>query len=570
MLLLLFKASFILAVLLIFYKLFLEKESFFSANRIYLIAGLAFAFALPYIAIPKMINQQGFVSEIVQQVESKPSEYFSTSKNKTASTFENTGQKVVTVISKTTSQRSLTDWLVLIYYFGVVISLLNFISQVVGVLLKVWKSHDKIEADHAIIINSKLVAEPCSFFNYIFINPASYDFETYEQILKHEKIHVSKRHSFDLLFSELAVIILWFNPLVWLWRKEVEKNIEYQTDNLLLERKAVKRDLYQMNLLKVATYTRPLTITTNYNQSLLKQRIMKMNMKKSNSQSYWKYAFMLPLLFVTLLLVNKPVTAFAQNEISKAAVKDSWQWTQIFNVWESDERLYQELGNKKDLANNSKSDLELTSSDDSKNEYESSESFDKPTYTEEAIDSNSAIPLSEENTESTNVRDFLFSSEGCRNLLKAVKKGNIDEVSEYLKDTDPDCTYRGYGESRSPLVAAARKGYFEIGQMIIDAGGDVDYHASGDESPLMAVSRSGNVKMTQLLLEHGAEVNMEVRGDGTALIYAVRMKRIKIAELLLEAGADPFQNVPGDEYAMYHARSSGNKKMIELLSQYQK
>ncbi|MEM6698764.1 MAG: ankyrin repeat domain-containing protein, partial [Bacteroidota bacterium] len=116
----------------------------------------------------------------------------------------------------------------------------------------------------------------------------------------------------------------WFNPFVWLFRKEVEKNIEYQTDDLLT-RKAVKKEKkgYQLNLLKIATHNKPLTITTNYNQSLIKQRILKMNAKKSNPYSYWKYAFIAPVLLMLILAMNEPYQEFnlTSNE-AKETLKD--------------------------------------------------------------------------------------------------------------------------------------------------------------------------------------------------------------------------------------------------------
>jgi hypothetical protein len=82
----LLKASFILAILLVFYKLFLEKESFFSVNRAYLITCLAFAFTLPYISLPKMVEQQGLVSQIIEQVEPKGNVVITT--NETLSNLE--------------------------------------------------------------------------------------------------------------------------------------------------------------------------------------------------------------------------------------------------------------------------------------------------------------------------------------------------------------------------------------------------------------------------------------------------------------------------------------------------
>jgi hypothetical protein len=45
---------------------------------------------------------------------------------------------------------------------------------------------------------------PCSFGNNIFINPEKYEWETYNQILLHEKIHISQNHTLDIIIAELA------------------------------------------------------------------------------------------------------------------------------------------------------------------------------------------------------------------------------------------------------------------------------------------------------------------------------------------------------------------------------
>ncbi|MEE9373621.1 MAG: M56 family metallopeptidase [Saprospiraceae bacterium] len=105
-------------------------------------------------------------------------------------------------------------------------------------------TEDRIVSEGCVIVNMKDTTEPCSFFKYIFINPATYDYNTYEQILTHEKIHVRKFHSLDLLVSELAVILLWFNPFIWLIRKEIEKNIEYQTDDILVKDNTSQKKKY--------------------------------------------------------------------------------------------------------------------------------------------------------------------------------------------------------------------------------------------------------------------------------------------------------------------------------------
>ena len=518
MIALLLKASLIAAILLAFYKLFLEKESFFSANRLFLIATILLTFLLPFISVPELINDQGFVSAIIDKTEKReslaPSEVQPNSESgKTSVEFSNE--------SITQKKVGLLDWLLRLYYFGVAIISLNLILQVGRLLIKAKKSADKIYDTDGVIISKSPGQSPCSFFHYVFVNPEDYDFETYEQILEHEKIHVRKLHALDLLLAEIAIIFLWFNPAVWILKTEIEKNIEYETDDLMLKRETVEKENYQMNLLAVATHAKPLVVTTNYNQSMIKQRIVKMNTKKSNPHSYWKYTFTVPLIFGMLLTINRPLAA--------VPVKDD------------------------DSVINRK--------------------------TETAV------------------------AGGCADLLQAVKDENIEMVKELLKTVDPDCSYRGGGEPRSPLVAAARAGNLAIARQLVDANADVEFHASGDETPLMAAaarghlelvkylvsnkakvnrtlggdgsallvaSRGGRLETVKYLISAGADVNAQITGDGTALICAVRNNHYEVSKVLLENGADPYQNSPGDEYAMFHARSSNNKAMINLLKRYDK
>ncbi len=374
MFVLLIKSSFILSILLLFYKLFLEKESFFANNRWYLLGTLLLTFTLPYVCLPQLVPEQGWISTRIEKVEYKepltrnlspqlleqptiveldqptstdvidaptPSQLQIPAKIEqdksesktpaiapkdgeqqleadealaTSQSGEGTASSEVLAAGGATSNWKVVIYcLLLLYYFGVIIFALNLLTQIGSVLFRVIGSDDKIEDGNCTIVNSEKIREPCSFFNMIFINPAAYDYETYEQILEHERIHVRKFHTIDLLLTEIAVIVLWFNPLVWIFRKEVEKNIEYQTDDLLLKGEKVEKKDYQMNLLRIATFNKPLTITTNYNQSLIKQRILKMSAQKSNPHSYWKYAFILPVLFFSLLVMNKPLQLMANG-----------------------------------------------------------------------------------------------------------------------------------------------------------------------------------------------------------------------------------------------------------------
>jgi len=322
----LLKVSFVLGVAYLFYKAVLQQESYFAANRFYLIACIALAFALPFVSLPRLVHHQGYVDRIFENAYSRehgaPAQQLSQPRLRPAEPLAPVAWSRQDAASITEPQAAATEtqaqgagevswmyWLSVLYLFGVGVFALNLLFQIGGVLFRALASTDKVEDGACVIVNTAAKQAPCSFFRYIFIHPGDYDYQTYEQIIAHEKIHARLGHSLDLLIAELAVILLWFNPLSWLLRKEIEKNNEYQTDATLLEQSTISKDQYQLSLVQIAVPHKPLSITTNYNQSLLKQRILMMNAKKSTLYGYWKYAFLAPLFFGTLLLINKPATS---------------------------------------------------------------------------------------------------------------------------------------------------------------------------------------------------------------------------------------------------------------------
>ncbi|RDC65548.1 M56 family metallopeptidase [Adhaeribacter pallidiroseus] len=325
---LLLKASFAVGTAFIFYKLLLQQESFFAANRFFLVGSLVLAFVLPFVSLPELVRHQGYLTTIWQQPERPANQRETATESQLATIRDNklaahkqvapVPQRLTKNLKKPTKPAELAPepatmswltWLIRLYLFGVVVFTLSLLFQVGTILFKIFTNPDKITDGAITIVNTPDRQAPCSFFRYIFIYPNDYDFATYEQIIAHEKIHARLGHSFDLLLAELAVIMLWFNPFSWFLKREIEKNNEYQTDALLLEQEPVSPRQYQLNLLQIATPNKPLSITTNYNQSLLKQRIKMMNAKKSTPHGYWKYSFLVPFIFGTLLLLNKPATS---------------------------------------------------------------------------------------------------------------------------------------------------------------------------------------------------------------------------------------------------------------------
>lgn len=292
----------ILSACLLFYKMLLQKETFFQLNRFVLLGCMILAFILPLLPIPQQLSLRKVAVE-------KHVSLAKTAVDKSqviALKVPPVQEVIVEQAKQTFDVDLLLQWLVYLYWFGVLLFGVNFLMQACVLLYRAY-SLSAIQDGKFRIVEITGDKAPCSFANNIFINPEKYEWETYNQILLHEKIHIEQKHTVDLLLAEAVIIFQWFNPFAWQWRKALESNLEFLTDNEMLQQDTVEKESYQFSLLKVAAPHFPLSLTTNYNQSLIKKRIIMMNSKKSSVHTTWKYFFLLPLLVLLVCLFNQPV-----------------------------------------------------------------------------------------------------------------------------------------------------------------------------------------------------------------------------------------------------------------------
>jgi hypothetical protein len=301
----------ILGACLVFYRLLLRRETFYKVNRWLLIVCLFISFALPLLKVPQqfsirknegghtIINQQPAVITTDQGIQQTPA----------VKPVVQTAPVVTNPDRDSSTKFSFSqwmNWLFWLYWFGVIVFGASFLFQLVLLLYRAYRNPVIIDGPYRIVEVSGDKA-PCSFGNTIFINPEKYEWDTYNQILLHEKIHIRQKHTVDILIAELVLIFQWFNPFAWTYRREIESNLEFLTDDQLMQRKEVDKKSYQLSLVKVSAPHFPLSLTTNYNQSILKKRIAMMNAKRSNLHTGWKYFFLLPVLAFLACLLNEPV-----------------------------------------------------------------------------------------------------------------------------------------------------------------------------------------------------------------------------------------------------------------------
>ncbi|GAB3925004.1 M56 family metallopeptidase [Mucilaginibacter myungsuensis] len=304
-----------------FYKLLLQNETYYKLNRGILLSCLALAFVLPFIPVAERFSLRATptIEAYVPKVAPKPD--VKTSAKAPVQTTETvyyvptkpdqaklSGATPVATKADALNREQIIKWVVWIYWFGVAAFGLNFLIQLIALLYQAYK-RPFIQDGIYRIVELDGDKAPCSFGNTIFINPAKYDWDTYNQILMHEKVHIKQGHSVDLILAELMLVVQWFNPFAWLYRKEIESNLEFLTDDSVIHNHQVEPEAYQMSLVKVAVPNLSMRITTNYNQSLLKRRIMMMNSKRSNVHNIWKYLMLVPFLVLLLCIFNKPIQA---------------------------------------------------------------------------------------------------------------------------------------------------------------------------------------------------------------------------------------------------------------------
>jgi len=279
----LLKASAVIALFYICFFLFFKKETFFDHNRWFLLVGLAMAVIFPFIIIPIEIAIEPLVPahDNFANVESISSG--STTKS----------------IDETFNWSSV---LPIIYVTGVVIFIIQFAFQF-GSLIRLFMKYPKSkDGTFTYVIIDKDIS-PFSFFKWIVYNPGSFTDPELELMLTHEKIHANQLHSLDLLLTQMACTIFWFNPLIWLYRKEVRQNLEFIADAKTQEITKTQKN-YQRLLLKTSIGKQEIAFSNTFYNSLIKERIVMLKKSRSKNKNKWKYALIIPLVAGLLMSMN--------------------------------------------------------------------------------------------------------------------------------------------------------------------------------------------------------------------------------------------------------------------------
>ena len=293
----LLKANIILALFYAFYRLFFYRDTFFKWRRAALLGILAVAVLAPLpwtqmwlSTLPTAHAVGTFTAEVLLP------------------------EFIVTPEPSRTGL-SLTHLAAWIYGIGVCLLAVRILIQCLAIG-QLGRRCPRTEVNGMTIHALPEGEAPFSFFRQIFVCPTGHTSEELDEILVHEQTHARQVHSLDVLAAELACTLGWFNPFVWLWKREVRQNLEYLADQSVLAGGHDRRT-YQYHLLGLAYHKAAATIYNNFNVLPLKKRIRMMNKQKSKSIGQLKYLLFIPvaaLLAAACAGNSEPKTAIVMDK----------------------------------------------------------------------------------------------------------------------------------------------------------------------------------------------------------------------------------------------------------------
>ncbi|HIY69597.1 MAG TPA: TonB-dependent receptor plug domain-containing protein [Candidatus Alistipes intestinigallinarum] len=282
-----------LAVFYLFFKLLLSRETFHRFNRIVVLGAMLLSFVLPLCVIT-----------VWRELPLLPA----------VPVFEmgEVAPEPALPAARPFPWKTLVG---VLFVTGAAATCLHTLWSLVAVVRVIRRGRRERLDDGTILVRLPQRVTPFSWGRYIVISEEDLA-DNGAAILAHERAHVRLHHSVDLLVTDLAGCLQWFNPAMWLLRRELRAIHEYEADAAVLAG-GVDAKSYQMLLIRKAVGGRWYSVANSFNHSKLKNRITMMLRKRSSRRTEARALLLLPLVGLAL-------GAFAETRyVVPAAYKDT-------------------------------------------------------------------------------------------------------------------------------------------------------------------------------------------------------------------------------------------------------
>ena len=339
------------AVLWVVYRLLFRNSNRLFFNRFFLLTSMLLALAMPLLGLlsgtelPQMatLKQNMFSGMMLSEVIVTPD-----------------GQPVLPEVTVTTdatpSRFSLWQVVGGIYLIGVGVMTLLFLFKLGKLVVLIIRSPKRKMSGCTAVFTGRDQGS-FSFFRYAFFPNENVD----PDIMRHEMSHISHHHSWDILFAEMMMILQWFNPFIYLYKKELQSLHEYQADRDVVATGVDKKN-YMMLILQQCTAVDFSGMSNNFSLILTKKRIKMITRNEKAKGLWWRLLATLPVLAL-LMIANTKVTA--QEQKSDAIKKD------VLTIQMGDFELFNDDGTQMQLK-----DTVVYYEDGTYTKFESSEAVD--------------------------------------------------------------------------------------------------------------------------------------------------------------------------------------------------
>jgi len=281
-----------LAVFYLFFKLLLSRETFHRFNRIVVLGAIVLSFVLPLCVITVYRTLPALPVSVLPAVS-------------TAADLPAEGHAFPW-------ERLLGG----LFAVGVAGAFVRLCWSLGGVVRLIGRCDRRERLDDGtVLVHAGDSVRPFSWGRYIVLSDRDRAV-CGEAILLHERAHVRMHHSADLLLTDLCGCLQWFNPAMWLLRRELRDIHEYEADEAVIS-SGIDAKSYQLLLIRKAVGGRWYSIANSFNHSKLKNRITMMLRKKSSRWTGARVLLLLPLTALALGAFAETVYLFPEDKGKK-------------------------------------------------------------------------------------------------------------------------------------------------------------------------------------------------------------------------------------------------------------
>lgn len=318
------------AVLWIAYRTLFINSNRLVFNRAFLIIALGFSLILPAAGV--------FIGKNMPQINSYKQNLFQgimldevviTADGVTISVPTEVTADDIAVASESTHSFDIWKYIWIIYIIGVGVMTLLFIIKLARLAIVIIRSPRKKMPGYTAVFTGKEHGS-YSFFNYAFFPNENVSAE----IVRHEMSHIAHHHSADILFVELMMILQWFNPFIYLYKRELQSLHEYMADRDVVAT-GIDKQNYMMLILQQCTAVDFSNMSNNFSFILTKKRLKMITQNKKAKGVVIKALLTLPL-FALLLFANCQTNGQNNKPTEKAEAEKTVDTGKLTNFKLSD------------------------------------------------------------------------------------------------------------------------------------------------------------------------------------------------------------------------------------------